>query len=229
MLYPAGCCIILRPRSEIQKRGGPAARMSGDCLWTVFLTHYPMDGTTWLTMRASDIADVLIVAALIYWLIGVIRRTNTYRVATGIVILLLVMWISGLLRLTMIHSLLQRTLEMGLIALGGAVPAGTAPHFGAAGQRAIHEPGHGRAHELGVRHRADRARLHGHGEHQDGRAHRVRAHDAAQRPDGHRHHRQRRRHERAAAQHLFRQGPAARWRGHHPRGAHRPPPAACCR
>ena len=70
-----------------------------------------------LTMRASDIADVLIVAALIYWLIGVIRRTNTYRVATGIVILLLVMWISGLLRLTMIHSLLQRTLEMGLIAL----------------------------------------------------------------------------------------------------------------
>ena len=67
-----------------------------------------------LTMRASDIADVLIVAALIYWLIGVIKKTNTSRVATGIVILLLVMWVSGLLRLTMIHSLLQNLLELGL-------------------------------------------------------------------------------------------------------------------
>ena len=70
-----------------------------------------------LTMRASDIADVLIVAALIYWLIGVIKKTNTSRVATGIVILLLVMWVSGLLRLTMIHSLLQNLLELGLIAI----------------------------------------------------------------------------------------------------------------
>lgn len=44
-----------------------------------------------LTMKASDIADVLIVAAIIYWLIGVIRRTNTSRVATGIVMLLMVL------------------------------------------------------------------------------------------------------------------------------------------
>ena len=72
-----------------------------------------------LTMRASDIADVLIVAAIIYWLIGVIRRTNTSRVATGIVMLLMVLWISGpgMLKLTMIHSLLQNVVELGLIAI----------------------------------------------------------------------------------------------------------------
>ncbi len=72
-----------------------------------------------LTMKASDIADVLIVAAIIYWLIGVIRRTNTSRVATGIVMLLMVLWISGpgMLKLTMIHSLLQNVVELGLIAI----------------------------------------------------------------------------------------------------------------
>ena len=72
-----------------------------------------------VTMKASDIADVLIVAAIIYWLIGVIRRTNTSRVATGIVMLLMVLWISGpgMLKLTMIHSLLQNVVELGLIAI----------------------------------------------------------------------------------------------------------------
>lgn len=65
----------------------------------------------------ADVVDIVIVAFVIFQLFRLIRRTNTVRLATGILILLLLLWLSGVLRLTMINFLLSRTVELGLIAL----------------------------------------------------------------------------------------------------------------
>ena len=70
-----------------------------------------------LTVQASDIVDILLVAVLIYVAIGLIKRTNTTRVARGIVFILLALWLSDLLKLRMINSFLKATVELGFIAL----------------------------------------------------------------------------------------------------------------
>ena len=69
------------------------------------------------TMGIADIVDILIIAFLIYKLVGLIRKTSTSRVAKGIVLLLLVLWLSGELHLTVVNYLLRKTVELGLLAL----------------------------------------------------------------------------------------------------------------
>lgn len=64
-----------------------------------------------------DIIDILIVAFLIYKLIGIIRRTNTSRVAQGLVFVFLALWISDWLGLTLIRFILSKAVEVGLLAL----------------------------------------------------------------------------------------------------------------
>ncbi len=72
---------------------------------------------TMTLMRFSDILDILIVAFLIYEAIMLIRKTNSLRVARGILVLLLAFGVSEILELTMINMLLRKTVELGLIAL----------------------------------------------------------------------------------------------------------------
>lgn len=67
--------------------------------------------------RLSDILDMAIVAFFIYQLIGLIRRTNSNRVAKGIVIILLSLWISSWLQLTVVNFILTKAVELGLLAL----------------------------------------------------------------------------------------------------------------
>lgn len=67
--------------------------------------------------RISDIIDILIVAFFIYELIGLIRRTNSNKVAKGIVIILLSLWISSWLQLTLVNFILTKAVELGLLAL----------------------------------------------------------------------------------------------------------------
>ena len=69
------------------------------------------------TIGVADAFDILIVAFLIFELLSLLRKTNTMRVARGIVVLLLVLWLSGILRLTMINFILRKAVELGLIAL----------------------------------------------------------------------------------------------------------------
>lgn len=69
------------------------------------------------TMRFSDIVDILIVAYLIYNIIMLIPKTNSFRLARGILLILIALWLSGVLKLTMFNRLLQKTVELGLIAL----------------------------------------------------------------------------------------------------------------
>ncbi len=70
-----------------------------------------------LYARVPDIIDILIVAFLIYKLIGIIRRTNTSRVAQGLVFVFLALWISDWLGLTLIRFILSKAVEVGLLAL----------------------------------------------------------------------------------------------------------------
>ena len=70
-----------------------------------------------LSARVPDIIDILIVAFLIYKLIGLIRRTNSSKVAQGVVIFLFVLWVSDWLDLTVVHFILSKAVEVGLLAL----------------------------------------------------------------------------------------------------------------
>lgn len=69
------------------------------------------------TIRFSDIVDILIVAYLIYNVIMLIRKTNSYRLSQGVLLILIALWLSGVLKLTMLNRILQKTVELGLIAL----------------------------------------------------------------------------------------------------------------
>lgn len=69
------------------------------------------------TAQVSDIIDIILVAVLIYVAIGLIRRTNTTRLARGLVFIILALWLSDLLKFRMINSLLKTTVELGFIAL----------------------------------------------------------------------------------------------------------------
>lgn len=70
-----------------------------------------------LSARFTDILDMAIVAFLFYELISLIRRTNSNRVAKGIVIILLSLWVSSWMNLTVVNFVLTKTVEIGLLAL----------------------------------------------------------------------------------------------------------------
>lgn len=69
------------------------------------------------SMGLADIIDILIVACIIYWLIGFIRRTNSSKVANGIVILVLALWLSGLFKLAVTNYILKAVFEIGILAV----------------------------------------------------------------------------------------------------------------
>ena len=69
------------------------------------------------TIGIADAFDILIIAFIIYRLLGLIHKTNTIRLTSGIVVLLLALWLSGVLGLNMINFLLSRAFELGIIAL----------------------------------------------------------------------------------------------------------------
>lgn len=70
-----------------------------------------------MTIGVSDFVDILIVAYLIYKSIWFVRKTNSYNLAKGIVLIIVALWLSEILNLTMINYLLQKAVELGLIAL----------------------------------------------------------------------------------------------------------------
>lgn len=70
-----------------------------------------------LTAGIPDIIDMLIIAFLIYKLIGLIRRTNSNRVAKGVVVVVFALWVSDWLNLPVVNFVLQKAVELGLLAL----------------------------------------------------------------------------------------------------------------
>ena len=70
-----------------------------------------------MSARISAIIDILIVAYLIYKVIGLLRKTNSNKLAMGVFIVFLALWISDWCDLTMLHFILAKTVEVGFLAL----------------------------------------------------------------------------------------------------------------
>lgn len=69
------------------------------------------------SMSLSDYVDIAIVAGLIYWVIGVIRNTNTMRIAGVIVVMLVTAWITQVCNLHTLSFLLNQVFAVGLLSL----------------------------------------------------------------------------------------------------------------
>ena len=74
-------------------------------------------GSLLSTIGIADIIDIIIVAYIIYRIIGLIRKTSSYNLARGLLLVLIALWLSGVFNLTMINYLLRKAVEIGLIAL----------------------------------------------------------------------------------------------------------------
>lgn len=69
------------------------------------------------SIKITDVLDILIVAYLIYQVIMLVRRTNSYNLARGIGIFVVALALSYVLKLNMINYILRKAVELGLIAI----------------------------------------------------------------------------------------------------------------
>lgn len=74
-------------------------------------------GNTFPTITVTDILDILLVTVLLYYVINLIRSTSANRITRAIVILVAMMILSEFLHLHTMNYLLNKVLEMGVIAL----------------------------------------------------------------------------------------------------------------
>ena len=70
-----------------------------------------------LSMSFADIVDVLLVGVAVYAAISFIRRTNSVRVAQGILLLLVALGLSSVLHLTLTSFILRQMFEIGVLAV----------------------------------------------------------------------------------------------------------------
>jgi len=68
-------------------------------------------------IRVMDIIDILLVAVLIYFVITLIRRAQSYKVFQGILIILLALWLSGEAQMYTVNFILRNAVQIGLLAL----------------------------------------------------------------------------------------------------------------
>ena len=69
------------------------------------------------TIRIMDIVDILVVAFVIYKIILMLQTTNSARIAKSIVIILLLTALTSVLHMYLMNYLLDKILEIGLLAL----------------------------------------------------------------------------------------------------------------
>lgn len=68
-------------------------------------------------IQINDILDILIVAFIIYKLLGLIRQSRAEQLVKGLLLLVVIMVLSGFLHLYTIHWILSNTMTVGLVAL----------------------------------------------------------------------------------------------------------------
>ena len=70
-----------------------------------------------ISMGWADVLDVLLVAVVVYAVISFLRRTNSAKVAQGVLLLIIAMWLSSVLRLTVTGFILRQVFEIGVLAV----------------------------------------------------------------------------------------------------------------
>ena len=83
-----------------------------DAIQTVFQDYFPM-----IRFQLSDLLDIAILSFVIYKLLWMLRKTSSGRVMRGILIFLLAMFLSYALDLTATSFVLDRVVELGILAL----------------------------------------------------------------------------------------------------------------
>lgn len=69
------------------------------------------------TITLIDVLDILLVAFVIYYAINLIRTTSAYRIAKAIIFVLALTLLTDLFKLHTMNYLLNRVLELGVVAL----------------------------------------------------------------------------------------------------------------
>lgn len=69
-----------------------------------------------LTLRITDVLDIVIVAYLFYKLSSLVRETRAGTLIKGIVLLLIFTWLSTILQLNTINYLLRNVMQFGIMA-----------------------------------------------------------------------------------------------------------------
>lgn len=69
------------------------------------------------TISFADIADILIVAFLIYYILSFMRRTSASSVIKGIIIVLIAAWIANAFSLIVLSYLMRQVLDLGIVVL----------------------------------------------------------------------------------------------------------------
>ncbi len=68
-------------------------------------------------ITVSDVVDIAILSFLFYKCIGIFQRTNAAKVAKALLLLVVAMWISYQFNLNAINFILNKAVELGLLAL----------------------------------------------------------------------------------------------------------------
>ncbi len=68
-------------------------------------------------MTVADLIDIVILSFLIYKCIGIFQRTNAAKVARALLLIVIALWISYHFNLNAINFLLNKAVELGLLAL----------------------------------------------------------------------------------------------------------------
>ncbi len=75
------------------------------------------DFSSIVTMRLTDILDILIVAVLAYWVIVWVRETRAWFLLKGILVLVLIRLFSNIFNLYTVSWIIEKTLSVGIIAI----------------------------------------------------------------------------------------------------------------
>lgn len=68
-------------------------------------------------MTVSDLVDILLLSFLFYKCIGLFRRTNAAKVARALLLIVIAVWLSYQFNLNAINFILNKAVELGLLAL----------------------------------------------------------------------------------------------------------------
>ena len=69
------------------------------------------------TIQLSDILDIVIIAYLVYRLLGLVRSTNSERIFKGVLFVLIALWVSDYFELNGLFFILDMLVEWGVLAL----------------------------------------------------------------------------------------------------------------
>lgn len=67
--------------------------------------------------KINDLIDIAIITFVIYWLIKVVKETRAVQLLRGIIVLVVVLQLSAWFNLNVVNFVLNKTLEVGLLAL----------------------------------------------------------------------------------------------------------------